>query len=38
MQARYRPRIGVRCPMVVTTGTQVGAGHILDLTIPDRLL
>ena len=38
MQPRYRPRIGVSCPVVVTTGTQVGAGHILDLTLPGCLI
>jgi PilZ domain-containing protein len=38
MQPRYRPRIGVRCPVVVTTGTQVGEGRILDLTTPGCLI
>lgn len=38
MQPRYRPRIGVRCPVVVTTGTQVGAGYIVDLTLPGCLI
>jgi hypothetical protein len=38
MQPRYRPRIVVRCPVVVTTGTQVGAGYILDLTLPGCLI
>jgi hypothetical protein len=38
MQPRYRRRIGVSCPVVVTTDTQVGAGYIVDLTIPGCLI
>jgi len=38
MQPRYRPRIGVSCSVVVTTDTQIGAGHIVDLTSPGCLI
>lgn len=38
MTPRYRRRIPVKFPVMFTSGTQVGEGQILDLTIPGCLI
>lgn len=38
MKQRYRPRIALRVPVRFTGETQIGQGHILDLTVPGCLI
>jgi PilZ domain len=38
MKPRYRRRIQIKIPVMFTSGSQVGKGQILDLTIPGCLI
>ncbi len=38
MTPRYQPRISIKVPAMFTTGSQIGEGRILDLTIPGCLI
>ena len=38
MNARYRERVQVASPVMITVGSLVGEGRILDLTVPGCLI
>ena len=38
MQPRYKPRIRLRFPVTFASGTRIGEGQVLDLTLPGCLI
>ena len=38
MKPRYRPRLRLRFPVMLASGSQTGEGQILDFTIPGCLI
>jgi hypothetical protein len=38
MKPRYKERIPLKCPVIFSTGTQIGEGRVIDLTNPGCLI
>ncbi|HSE22132.1 MAG TPA: PilZ domain-containing protein [Pyrinomonadaceae bacterium] len=38
MKRRYRPRVGLRVPVIFASQAEVGRGQTLDLTVPGCLI